>query len=262
MSRRRRGVDITGVLLLDKPLDLSSNHALQRAKRLFNARKAGHTGTLDPFATGLLICCFGQATKLATTLLDADKRYRATLKLGVETDSGDLTGTVTAQGDAETVTLSQLHGILPQFTGQIEQIPPMHSALKRDGVPLYKLARQGVEVARPPRQVTIYAIELVAFEGDQVVLDVHCSKGTYIRTLAQDIGRALDCYAHLTSLRRTAIGPFTLEQAVSLEQLAEVTESVETSEASALATLKEILIPLSEVPRQWLPEKLLTKEKL
>ena len=253
MARRRRGEDITGVLLLDKPLDLSSNHALQRAKRAFNANKAGHTGTLDPFATGLLVCCFGRATKISTLMLEADKSYRATLKLGAETDSGDLTGEVIQSTELDELDLGHIRvrEVLQQFTGEISQIPPMHSALKRDGKPLYEYARQGIVLEREPRQVTIYSIELVSLDTDSMVIDVACSKGTYIRTLAQDIGRALGCYAHLTALRRLSVGDFMLTDAVSLEQVQKVAEE------EGSAALQKYLIPLEQVPVRWVPEKLL-----
>ena len=253
MARRRRGEDITGVLLLDKPLDLSSNHALQRAKRAFNANKAGHTGTLDPFATGLLVCCFGRATKISTLMLEADKSYRATLKLGAETDSGDLTGEVVQGAELDGLDLGRerVLEVLQQFTGEISQIPPMHSALKRDGKPLYEYARQGIVLEREPRQVTIYSIELVSLDTDSMVIDVACSKGTYIRTLAQDIGRALGCYAHLTALRRLSVGDFALAEAVSLEQVQKVAEE------DGSAALQDYLIPLEQVPVRWVPEKLL-----
>lgn len=252
MSRRRRGEDITGVLLLDKPIDLSSNHALQRAKRAFNANKAGHTGTLDPFATGLLVCCFGRATKISTLMLEADKSYRATLALGVETDSGDLTGEAVQRAKLESLDLSRerILTVLEQFVGEISQVPPMHSALKRDGKPLYEYARQGIVLEREARQVTIYSNELISLESDRIVIDVACSKGTYIRTLAQDIGRALGCYAHLTALRRLTVGDFSLTDAVTLEHIQKVAE--ESPE-----TLQEHLIPLEQVPARWVPEKLL-----
>lgn len=252
MSRRRRGEDITGVLLLDKPVDLSSNHALQRVKRAFNANKAGHTGTLDPFATGLLVCCFGRATKISTLMLEADKSYRATLSLGAETDSGDLTGEVVERTALEALDLGRdrVLEVLQQFTGKISQIPPMHSALKRDGKPLYEYARQGIVLEREPRQVTIYTIELISLEADTIVIDVACSKGTYIRTLAQDIGRVLGCYAHLTALRRLSVGDFLLTDAVSLE-------TIQTAAEENPAVLQEHLIPLEQVPAKWVPEKLL-----
>jgi len=216
----RRGQLLDGVLLLDKPEGLSSNHALQRAKRALDARKAGHTGTLDPFATGLLVCCFGRTTKIAGAMLNADKIYEATLAFGSETDSGDLTGNVVSTAEAfQSVERDAFDSVLPAFRGEIQQIPPMYSALKRDGKPLYKYAREGIEVEREPRQVSIHDLQVLAFDGQQAKISVHCSKGTYIRTLAQDIGRALGCGAHLVALRRTAVGPFSIDNAVSLEAL-------------------------------------------
>lgn len=218
---KRRGRVLDGVLLLDKPVGLSSNHALQRAKRALDAQKAGHTGTLDPFATGLLVCCMGRATKISGAMLNADKQYRATIAFGQETDSGDLTGIVVSQADAgfAGVTQAQLEEVLNQFVGTQMQIPPMVSALKRDGKPLYEYARQGIVLEREPREITIRNIELLSFSPMSAEIHVHCTKGTYIRTLAQDIGRALGCFAHLSALRRTMVGPFSLEQAIELEKL-------------------------------------------
>jgi tRNA pseudouridine55 synthase len=218
---RRRGLALDGVLLLDKPAGLSSNQALQRARRILDAAKAGHTGTLDPFATGLLVCCMGRATKLSAAMLEADKAYRATFQFGEETDSGDLTGNVVAQvpeGGAA-VDESTLRKALLRFRGTIEQIPPMYSALKRNGKPLYEYARAGIELDRVARQVVIYHLELLSCHGNQAEISVVCSKGTYIRTLAQDIGRALGCYAHLKALQRTRVGPFPLDSAVTLDNL-------------------------------------------
>jgi len=236
----RRGQAIDGVLLLDKPEDLSSNHALQRVKRALDARKAGHTGTLDPFATGLLVCCLGRATKLSTRLLDADKRYRAVLRFGVETDSGDRTGAVVAQAGADfsCVTMQALQAVLPRFTGSIEQIPPMHSALKRDGKPLYAYARAGITLERAPRTVTIHALTLLACDGMTAQLEVHCSKGTYIRTLAQDIGRMLGCGAHLHALRRLGVGPFHMDDGIALDAL------------QALPDARTALIALDALPSE------------
>ncbi len=210
---------INGVLLLDKPVGLTSNTALQKAKRLLNARKAGHTGTLDPFADGLLPLCFGEATKFSAYLLDADKGYRAVLQLGITTTTGDPEGDVTATRDVN-VSRADIEAVLPRFTGEIEQIPPMHSALKHQGRPLYEYARAGIEIERPPRRVTIRSIELLECAPPRVVLDVRCSAGTYIRTLAQDIGAALGCGAHLTALTRTAAGGFALGAAHTLDELA------------------------------------------
>lgn len=206
------------MLLLDKPPGLSSNAALQKARWLFNAEKAGHTGTLDPMATGLLPLCLGEATKFSSTLLDADKTYEATVKLGVMTDTCDAEGRILATHPVN-VTEAEVRAILTRFTGAIAQVPPMHSALKRDGKPLYELARQGVEVEREARQVTIHAIELLAWHGDSFELRVACSKGTYIRTLAADIGSALGCGAHLAALRRTRVGTLDIAEAVTLDAI-------------------------------------------
>lgn len=212
----RRPVD--GVLLLDKSIGFTSNAALQKARWLFNAAKAGHTGTLDPLATGLLPLCFGEATKFSSELLDADKVYRATLLLGVTTDTADAEGQV-LQTRPVNVDEAGLRAAIEGFLGEIDQIPPMHSALKRDGKPLYEYARQGIELEREPRRVTIYRFELIEFSGDRVVLDVACSKGTYVRTLAADLGEVLGCGAHLTALRRTRIGRLTLDAAVTIDAL-------------------------------------------
>ena len=212
----RRAVD--GVLLLDKPQGVSSNGALQTARRLLNAAKAGHTGTLDPMASGLLPLTFGEATKFSQMLLDADKRYEAVVQLGVETDSGDADGAVLATHPV-VVDRRQLEAVLEGFRGEIEQVPPMYSALKRDGKPLYEYARAGIEVEREARKVTIHALELLDFSGDRFTLRVSCSKGTYVRSLAMDIGAALGCGAHLCGLRRTRIGAFELEGAMTLAAL-------------------------------------------
>ncbi|MCX7174151.1 MAG: tRNA pseudouridine(55) synthase TruB [Proteobacteria bacterium] len=212
----RRSLD--GVLLLDKPLGLTSNAALQSARRLYNAAKAGHTGTLDPLATGLLPLCFGEASKFAGELLDADKTYVATLRLGVTTDTADAEGKQLVVRPVQ-VSRQQLDSVLHEFVGEIMQIPPMHSALKRDGKPLYEYARQGIELERTPRRVFIHAIDLHEFSGETLSFTVDCSKGTYVRTLAEDIGEALGCGAHLAALRRTRIGDLRLEQAVTLADL-------------------------------------------
>ncbi|MDR1229321.1 MAG: tRNA pseudouridine(55) synthase TruB [Azoarcus sp.] len=212
----RRAVD--GVLLLDKPAGMSSNAALQTARRLLNARKAGHTGTLDPLASGLLPLTFGEAAKFAQMLLDAGKVYEAGVRLGIETDSGDAEGAILATRPVTTGE-AELRQTLARFTGDIAQTPPMHSALKRDGKPLYEYARAGIEIARAPRQVTISELTLLAFEGERFTLRVACSKGTYIRTLATDIGAALGCGAHLDALRRTHVGVFDLTASITLETL-------------------------------------------
>ncbi len=213
-----------GVLLLDKPVGLSSNDALQKAKRLFRAEKAGHTGTLDPLASGLLPLCFGAATKFSQASLDADKRYLATLQLGQTRRGGDLEGEVLLTRPVN-VTRASLRAACDRFTGEIEQTPPMHSALKHEGKALYEYARAGVEVEREARRVTIHSIDIVQGDHDRWVLDVRCSKGTYIRTLAEDIGEAMGCGAHLAALRRTGSGALTLEQAVTLDALQTMDEA-------------------------------------
>jgi tRNA pseudouridine55 synthase len=215
---------VHGVLLLDKPLGLSSNDALQQAKRLYRAEKAGHTGTLDPLATGLLPLCFGAATKFSQISLDADKHYRATLTLGVTTTTGDAEGAVLKRRLVN-VTARQLQATWERYLGPIQQIPPMHSALKRDGKPLYEYARAGLELERQPRSVVIHHIDLIEGADDVWTLDVHCSKGTYIRTLVQDMGEALGCGAHLSGLRRTGCGVLRLSGAHTLEALATMTET-------------------------------------
>ena len=216
MKQQRQPID--GVLLLDKPVGITSNAALQKAKWLLNAKKAGHTGTLDPFADGLLPLCFGEATKFSAYLLEADKHYRAVLQLGVTTTTGDPEGEILATREVH-ASRAEIEALLPRFTGEIEQIPPMHSALKHQGRPLYEYARAGIEIDRPPRKVTIRDLELIECDPPRVVLDVQCSAGTYIRTLAQDIGAALGCGAHLTELKRTAAGGFRLDQAHTLADL-------------------------------------------
>ncbi|KAI3589605.1 tRNA pseudouridine(55) synthase [Cupriavidus sp. U2] len=212
--------DVHGVLLLDKPLGLSSNDALVRAKRLLRANKAGHTGTLDPLATGLLPLCFGEATKFSQDLLDADKTYEAAVRLGATTTTGDAEGDIVSKRPV-TCDRAALDAAIVRFTGEIEQVPPMYSALKRNGKPLYEYARAGQTVERAARRVIIRAITLleVDLENSRFTMRVTCSKGTYIRTLAEDIGEALGCGAHLTGLRRTGVGDLTLEGAVTLEQI-------------------------------------------
>lgn len=212
----RRRVD--GVLLLDKPLGLTSNHALQAVRRLFNAEKAGHTGTLDPLATGLLPLCFGEATKFSSELLDAAKRYVATVQLGVTTDSADAEGQV-LQTRPVTSSRADVEAAMNSFLGEIDQIPPMHSALKRDGKPLYEYARAGIELERAARRVTITDLRLLDWTGERFVFEVACSKGTYVRTLAADIGERLGCGAHLAALRRTGIGRLDVASAHSMAAL-------------------------------------------
>ncbi|WP_341677792.1 tRNA pseudouridine(55) synthase TruB [Niveibacterium sp. SC-1] len=209
---------VDGVVLLDKPSGLSSNTALQKVRRLYNAAKGGHTGTLDPLASGLLPLCLGEATKFSQMLLDADKAYVARVRLGETTDTGDAEGEI-LQSRPVSVDLAQIQAALPGFSGEITQIPPMYSALKRDGKPLYEYARAGVTLERAPRQVRVHELSADNFDGRDFDLSVACSKGTYIRTLAEDIGEALGCGAHLVALRRTRIGGFHIDAAVSLAAL-------------------------------------------
>lgn len=216
--RRPPTIEIDGVVLLDKPEGLSSNAALQRARRCFSAAKAGHTGTLDPMATGLLPVCLGDATKFAQGLLDADKAYLATARLGIATDTGDREGTVVAERPVA-ATLDQVRTALAGLTGALEQVPPMYSALKHQGQPLYAIARAGGEVARVARTVQIHQLELVGWDSPHLTFRVCCSKGTYVRTLAEQIAERLGTVAHLVALRRTAVGPFTIEAAVDLAAL-------------------------------------------
>lgn len=234
-KRIKRPVD--GVLLLDKPAGISSNQALQKTKHLFMAAKAGHTGSLDPFATGLLPLCFGEATKFSHYLLDADKTYVATLQLGATSTTGDTEGEI-LPGMQVDVTSAQVEAVLQRFLGEISQVPPMYSALKHQGKALYEYARAGIEIERPPRQVTIHRLQATHFEASVLTIEVSCSKGTYIRTLAEDIGRALGCGAYLTQLRRTHTGTFDLAPAVTLEQL----ESLSLEQRDALLLGVDALI--------------------
>lgn len=223
--RRRKGRPVDGVLLLNKPAGMTSNQALQQAKRLFFAEKAGHTGSLDPMATGVLPLCFGEATKFSQFLLDADKAYRTTVRLGVTTDTCDAEGDEIERCSAQSITQSQIEKALSKFRGPIQQVPPMYSALKRDGQPLYKLARQGVEVEREARDVEIFELDLLNFRPGEIAevdLLVRCSKGTYIRSIAYDLGELLECGGHVSRLHRVASGEFTEDQCITLENLQSV----------------------------------------
>lgn len=223
-QRRRKGRSISGIIVLDKAVGLSSNKALQEVKWLFEANKAGHTGSLDPLATGVLPLCLGEATKVSQFLLNSDKRYRARIKLGIRTDSADSEGQVIAQCDEVNVSREQVEQALQSFKGETQQIPPMHSALKVDGVPLYKLAREGKTIPREARSICVYELELTDFQGDEIELEITCSKGTYIRTIADDLGQDLGCGAHIIALRRLQAGAFTEADCVSTDALREVKE--------------------------------------
>ena len=241
MARRRRGRPVDGILVLDKPQGMSSNQALQTAKRLYFAAKAGHTGSLDPLATGVLPLCFGEATKFSQYLLDADKAYQSTFVLGTVTDSGDSEGQILATNDASAVSEADVAKALEAFRGEIEQVPSMFSAIKQNGQPLYKLARQGIEVERKSRRVVIHHLELRDFrqQGERAEVDVYleCSKGTYVRSIAEDLGKALGCGAHVSVLRRTKAGPFSIEDSVSLNTLEGLKQHDE------LAQMDELLLP-------------------
>lgn len=215
---------ISGVLLLDKPVGISSNLALQKARRLFNAEKAGHTGVLDPLASGLLPVCLGEATKFAQYLLDADKAYTATLKLGEATTTGDAEGEIIDVAD-KIIELIDFQAACAALTGEIRQVPPMFSALKHEGKPLYEYARQGIVIERKPRDITIYQIDIIEFNFPKAVIDVRCSKGTYIRTLSEDIAKKINSFAHLTALRRIATAGFEIEQTHTLDKLSHLSES-------------------------------------
>lgn len=251
---RRARIALHGVLLLDKPVGFSSNDALMKAKRLVNAEKAGHTGTLDPFATGLLPLCFGEATKFSQDLLDADKTYETVVHLGITTTTGDTEGDVIDQQDVA-VDLAQIEAALAGLRGDILQTPPMYSALKRDGKPLYEYARAGVTLEREARPVTIHALELLGFEAPFLRLRVRCSKGTYIRVLGEDIGRALGCGAHLNALRRTVVGHLSLDGSISLPALEALEESDRQATLmpvdSLLSTFEAVRVP-EEVAKRFL----------
>ncbi len=245
MARRRRphGRPVNGILLLDKPRGLTSNAALQQVKQFFHARKAGHTGSLDPLATGMLPICFGEATKLSGFLLDSDKSYQAEIQLGVETTTGDAEGEVVAQQDCSAVTRAQLDEVVAEFSGVIQQIPPMHSALKQNGQPLYKLAHQGIVVERAAREVIIFDLQIISFNADRVEISVHCSKGTYIRTLAEDMGRRLGCGAHISALHRDGVGTFDAGRMVTMSGIERLNGSYEA--------LDNLLIGPDEALMDW-----------
>jgi tRNA pseudouridine55 synthase len=251
--RRNRGRNISGVLLLDKPIGLTSNKALQEVKFLFKAAKAGHTGSLDPLATGLLPICFGEATKLSAFLLDADKHYRVRVKLGETTTTADAEGEVVEIADPSGVSEADLRAVLAEFHGQQDQLPPMYSAIKHQGERLYKLARQGVEVEREPRTIHIHALDLLSFELPEFEVDVHCSKGTYVRTLAEDIGKKLGCGAHVVGLRRTGVGPYDDQSMVTLEQVQSAFADKRFQE------MDDWLLPLESALADW-PEVKLTAD--
>ncbi len=253
---RRKGRPVDGVLLLHKPTGMTSNRALQIAKRLYFAEKAGHTGSLDPLATGVLPLCFGEATKFSQFLLDADKRYRSTFRLGVRTATSDADGEVLEEVSTEGISRAQVEQALQAFVGEIQQVPSMYSALKHEGQPLYKMARQGVEIERKPRQVTVFALTVLDFRpgpAAEVDVDVQCSKGTYIRSIAEDLGAALGCGAHVKTLHRSGAGAFDEARTVTLETLESAYEQGGYSALDALLLSPDS--PVASLPALELPEQ-------
>ncbi len=258
MARRRKGRPINGVVLIDKPTGISSNDTLQKVKRLFFAEKAGHTGALDPLATGMLPICLGEATKFSQFLLDSDKRYRVIAKLGERTDTSDSDGEVVETREVN-VDRETLISCIEKFRGETDQVPSMFSALKYQGRPLYEYARQGIEVPREARKITVYDIVLHRFDNDEVEMEVHCSKGTYIRTIVDDLGEMLGCGAHVTMLRRTGVAKYPYENMVTLNQLNEMVEQAHRDEQSPYDVLDTLLLPM-DTAVQDLPEVNLVPE--
>ncbi|QYK00493.1 tRNA pseudouridine(55) synthase TruB [Shewanella psychrotolerans] len=243
MARKPKGRFVDGIVLLDKDTGMSSNFALQRVKRIYNAAKAGHTGALDPLATGMLPVCLGEATKFSQHLLDADKRYLVTAKLGVRTDTSDSDGEVVQIRPVE-FSQAQLDEALEYFRGDTMQVPSMYSALKYQGQPLYKYAREGIEVPREARPITVYELNFIKLEGDELTLDIHCSKGTYIRTITDDLGEMLGCGAHVIMLRRTGVAGYPYDKMVSLEQLETLLQQAQSEERPPKELLDPLLLPM------------------
>jgi len=243
MAKRRKGRAINGVLLLDKPYEMSSNHALQAVKRIYFAQKAGHTGALDPLATGMLPICLGEGTKFSQFLLDTDKTYQVTAKLGIRTTTSDADGDIVSERDVA-VTSEQLAIALESFRGTTQQVPSMYSALKYQGKPLYKYAREGIEVPRESRDITVFSLELLRFEHDEVELNIHVSKGTYIRTIVDDLGELLGCGAHVADLRRLAVGSYPIDKMVTLAELETLLEKANAEEMTPSELLDPLLLPM------------------
>ena len=243
MAKRRKGRAINGVLLLDKPYEMSSNHALQAVKRIYFAQKAGHTGALDPLATGMLPICLGEGTKFSQFLLDTDKTYQVTAKLGIRTTTSDADGDIVSEKEVA-VSSEQLADALDSFRGTTQQVPSMYSALKYQGKPLYKYAREGIEVPRESRDITVFSLELLRFEADEVELNIHVSKGTYIRTIIDDLGELLGCGAHVADLRRLAVGSYPIEKMVTLAELETLLEKANADEVTPSEVLDPLLLPM------------------
>ncbi|RYU69031.1 tRNA pseudouridine(55) synthase TruB [Aliivibrio finisterrensis] len=252
MARRRKGRPVNGVILIDKPTGITSNDTLQKVKRIYFAEKAGHTGALDPLATGMLPLCFGEATKFSQFLLDSDKRYRVVAKLGERTNTSDSDGEVVQTREVK-VDRGQLERCIAKFRGTTDQIPSMFSALKYQGRPLYEYAREGIEVPRESRKITVYSIELIRFEGQEVEMEVHCSKGTYIRTITDDLGEMLGCGAHVTYLRRTGVSNYPYENMVTIEHLEALLEQAHREDRAPRELLDPLLMPMDSAVQD-LPE--------
>ncbi|GAA6205926.1 MULTISPECIES: tRNA pseudouridine(55) synthase TruB [Thalassotalea] len=244
MAKRRKGRPINGVLLLDKPYEMSSNSALQKVKRLYFAQKAGHTGALDPLATGMLPICLGEGTKFSQFLLDTDKRYLVTAKLGIRTTTSDADGEVVSNKPVN-ISAEQLADALEHFRGTTKQVPSMYSALKYQGQPLYKYAREGIEVPRESRDITVYHLSLLRFENDEVDLDIHVSKGTYIRTIVDDLGELLGCGAYVAQLHRSAVGNYPTDKMVTMERLEALLEQANEQNISPSTLLDPLLLPMN-----------------
>ncbi|WP_394166548.1 tRNA pseudouridine(55) synthase TruB [Photobacterium piscicola] len=258
MARRRKGRPINGVILVDKPTGISSNDTLQKVKRIFFAQKAGHTGALDPLATGMLPLCFGEATKFSQFLLDSDKRYRVVAKLGERTDTSDSDGEV-VETRAVNVERDQLEACIDSFRGTTDQIPSMYSALKYQGRKLYEYAREGISIPRESRKITVYSVELLRFDNNEVEMELHVSKGTYIRTIVDDLGEMLGCGAHVTYLRRTGVSNFPYERMVTIEQLQAMLDQAKADEIEPGTVLDALLLP-TDTAVQDLPAVNITAE--
>jgi tRNA pseudouridine55 synthase len=257
MAKRRKGRPINGVLLLDKPYEMSSNNALQKVKRLYFAQKAGHTGALDPLATGMLPICLGEGTKFSQFLLDTDKRYQVTAKLGIRTTTSDADGEVVSDKPVN-ITEQQLADALDSFRGTTKQIPSMYSALKYKGQPLYKYAREGIDVPRESRDIIVFELTLLRFDNDEVELDIHVSKGTYIRTIVDDLGELLGCGAHVAHLHRSAVGNYPMDKMVTMEQLEGLVDQANNQEFSPSELLDPLLLPMNTacdgIPKVYIDE--------
>jgi tRNA pseudouridine55 synthase len=251
MGKRARGREVNGILILDKPPGLTSNGALQRVRRVFDARKGGHTGSLDPLATGALPICLGEATKLSAYLLDADKTYEVVVRLGERTDTADSDGQVTETAEVPPLDEETVEAALAKFRGEIEQIPPMYSAVKHQGKRLYELARKGEEVERKPRVITIHELSLDGLSGSELTISVRCSKGTYVRTLAEDLAEALGTLGHVSALRRTTAGPFGPDGMVTLDELESMAEKAEQAGDRSFESLDALLLPMDQALRDW-----------